>query len=124
MMASASRRGIVCGFFALPFAGSVAAAAPPSNLAQACDWAIQHRDWLNRTCIIEEWDDEELGRQSDRHEAIIVRAIEEPSRQPGDVAAKARLILNDLTQGGTADSEFNDDRLLVVVLKEVIASCA
>ncbi len=59
-----------------------------------------------------------------RHEAVVVRAIHEPSRSRSDLAAKARLILEDVSDGGLADSEFNDDKLLIVVLREVIALCA
>jgi hypothetical protein len=62
--------------------------------------------------------DDEVGRQVDRHEAVIVRAIEEPSRSTADLGAKARLLLDDLADHELFDSRYNDDRLIVVVLRE------
>ena len=124
MTHSLSRRGLALGLAALPLAGATAGASAPSNLAQACDWAAAHRRWLCEAACGPEFDDKRIGAEMARHEAVVVRAIHEASRSSADVAAKARLILEDVTDGGMADSEYNDDKLLIVVLREVIALCA
>ena len=124
MTAPASRRGLILGLAALPLVGGAAVASRPSELASACDWAVGQRDWINEASDLEDWDDPKLDAECERHEAVIIRAIEEPSKAPGDLAAKARLLLQDLMAGGTGQSPYNDDKLTLVVLREVIALCA
>ena len=114
MGAPASRRGLFLGLAVLPFAGRPAIAAPPSDLASACDWAVRHLAWINTALE----DDAEIEVEVARTEAVIVRAIREPSASVGDLAAKARLILDDLKGHAMMHSEYNDDRLIVVVLRE------
>ncbi|TXN15870.1 hypothetical protein FV219_01485 [Methylobacterium sp. WL122] len=121
MKHSLSRRGLTFGLAALPLAGAASVASAPSNLAQACDWAIQHRAWLNVAGL----DDEGLDREMGRLNAVFSRAIAEPSREPRDLSAKARMLLDDMIEGGHGDEDEHDDvRLTLVILREVIALCA
>ena len=111
--------GLILGLAALPLAGRSAIAAP-SDLARACEWAIGHRAWICDASL----SDEAVEVESDRHEDVIRRAIAEPSKVLGDLSAKARLILDDLSGNELFDSPYNDDRLIVVVLREAASLCA
>ncbi len=113
-----SRRALLCGLAALPVMGGAALAVPTSDLARACDWAVRHREAVNQ---MHDLTDDELDAEIDRMGAVFERAITEPSAGLSDLAAKARLLLDDLIEGGKADSVHADERLTVAVLKEVIA---
>jgi hypothetical protein len=96
----------------------------PSDLVQACDWAIQLRALICNAALTEHWDDDRVGVESDRHEAVVVRASTEASRTLADLAAKARLLLDEWASTGLLESPYGDDRLAATILQEVIELCA
>ena len=115
MSAPSDRRGFLRGLVSLPLIGGGAAfASTPSDLASTCEWAIRHNAWISATAM----SDDEVSRQVDRHEAAIIRAIEEPSRSVADLGAKARMLLDDIEGKELLRSPYSDDRLIVVVLRE------
>lgn len=97
----------------------------PAPIAQACDQAV--RDWnaIQPTSRSEEWGDEQLDEALDTYDAVLQRAINEPSRDVVDLQAKARLLLHDLiehTVGHDPDDEATltvDEQLTRVILREV-----
>ena len=131
MTAPSSRRALLCGLAMLPAApASLALAAPPSSLAQACLWAIEQRAWIDAAAGSENWTNERLDEESGKADAIFSRAIEEPSAGLADLNAKARLALEDFLRFAQPmnDPDENpalDDgqRIVVTVLREVIALC-
>ncbi|MCJ2060127.1 hypothetical protein MKL09_26800 [Methylobacterium sp. J-048] len=129
-MTASTRRAALGAILAAPLTGGAVMALPlgavaaPSDLAQACDWAIHHRAWINHGSDAEDWDDDRIGFESDRHEAVVVRAASEPSRSPADLAAKARLLLDEWASTGLLKSTYGDERLAATILQEVIKLCA
>lgn len=108
-----------------------ATARPQSDLAEACLWAIRHIDHINTAAIVEHWDDDRINDEGYRSDAVIDRAIAEPSLSLPDLQAKAQLCLKDFTDHALP---FRDDvdetkldvgqRLVMTVLREVIKLCA
>jgi hypothetical protein len=131
-MAASTRRAALGAILAAPLTGGAVMALPsgslppaaPSDLVQACDWAIQHRGWINKSAVAEHWDDDRLDVETRRHEAIVVRAATETSRSPADLAAKARLLLDEWADTGLLKSTYGDERLAATILQEVIKLCA
>ena len=131
-MTASTRRAALGSILAAPLTGGAIMALPsgsppnlgPSDLVQACDWAIQHRAWINKAAPAEDWDDDRVDLECDRHEVIIVRAATEASRTPADLAAKARLLLDEWTGADLLKSPYGDDRLAATILQEVIKLCA
>ena len=127
-----TRRAALGAILATPLTGGAVMALPSgpsgpvagSDLARACDWAVQHRAWISRASDDEDWDDDRVNFESDRHEAVVVRAATEPSRSPADLAAKARLLLDEWASTGLLKSTYGDERLAATILQEVIALCA
>lgn len=131
-MTSSTRRAALGAILAAPLTGGAVMALPsgsmpavaPSDLVHACDWAIQHRALICNAALTENWDDDRVGLESDRHEAVVVRAATEASRTLADLAAKARLLLDEWTSAGLLESPYGDDRLAATILQEVIELCA
>ncbi|MCJ2099182.1 hypothetical protein [Methylobacterium sp. E-046] len=130
-MTSSTRRATLGAILTAPLTGRAMTAPPagtplvaPSDLAQSCEWAIQHRAWICKAALDEDWEDDRLDFESDRHEAVVVWAASEPSRSPADLAAKARLLLDEWASTGLLKSTNGDERLAATILQEVIALCA
>ena len=131
MKAPASRRGLILGLAALPLTGGAATAAPPSDLARACEWAADHWLSFDARCRAENWDDDRLDAESDLFGDVLHRALAEPSRSTADLKAKARLCLVDfeaalfpmrnVEENGEPD---DGERMVLTVLREVIELCA
>ena len=98
----------------------------PADLAQACRWAVQHRDWIDNTACREPWTDDQLDAEIDKVVLVFTRAIEEPSRDLHDLVAKAQLALEDYERfTALAGSKLDDgERIVHTVLREVIKLCA
>ncbi|GJE57404.1 hypothetical protein [Methylobacterium thuringiense] len=126
MSTATSRRGIVRGFIALPLVGGAAAAAPLSDLAIACDWAWRRRIAIDKLVYAENWSDERFEEESQMIDAVFSRAIKEPSRNHQDIAAKARLALEDYERFTAIPGDPHDDgeRIVLTVLREAAALCA
>lgn len=131
-MSAPTRRAALSVILAAPLTGGAVMALPSgslppvaaSDLIHACDWAVQHRAWICEAALAEDWDDDRVGAECDRHEAIVVRAATEPSQSPADLAAKARLLLDEWASTGLLKSTSGDDRLAATILQEVIELCA
>ena len=100
------------------------AAARLSDLAQACIGLVERRTWIDQgdnARTVGDGDDAwtvELDRQS----IVFRRAIEEPSVGAADLAAKARLMLDDLDRfHPEGETTTDDERLMRVILREVVA---
>ncbi|GJD47175.1 hypothetical protein AFCDBAGC_5061 [Methylobacterium cerastii] len=99
----------------------------PSVLAQACEWAVVDRARVDRAASRDHWSDEQLDEAIERHNAVFCRAIAEPAACLKDLAAKARLALDDFNRFVEHEgrSPLDDgEKLMKVVLQEVIALCA
>lgn len=121
---SANRRGFLGGLAAMPALSLPAFADPPkSDLARACLWAVDHRTWIDETSQRENWNDERLDKEIDRVDAVFTRAINEPSADLREVAAKASLALEDYERfTAQSDSNLDDgERIVLTVLREIIA---
>ena len=132
-MTASTRRAALGAILAAPLTGGAVMALPSgtaSGLAQACDWAVGQSVYIDTVSHEEHWDDDRLDQEMDRYTEVFRRAINEPSASPADIGAKARLLLRDLrvnTSGWHPDDETtlsDDDRLIRVVLREVIKLCA
>lgn len=124
MTGSASRRSLLCDIAALPVLGGTALANPPSDLARACHWAIEHTAWINDPNSLDDaWSDERLDAELDRVNAIYKRAITEPSQSLSDLKAKAALMLDEIERNyrDFGDPEYDDERLTLTNLRKVIA---
>lgn len=125
MTVLSSRRGLLCGVAALPMLSLDAVASiVPSNLAQACAFAIAHGHWLDRLSIEESWSDERVNDEFSKCTAAFDRALAEPSQSRSDLVAKARQCLDDRERFSPEDEADTGERLVFVVLREVIALCA
>ena len=92
---------------------------------------MRHVDYINTAAIAEHWDDDRISDEGDLSDAVIDRAISEPSRSLWDLQAKARLCLHDFEahnmpfatpeDNGTLDA---GQQLVRTVLREVIKLCA
>ena len=133
-MAASTRRAALGAILAAPFTGVAVMALPsgspspiaPADLAQACRWAVQHRDWIDNTACREPWTDDQLDAEIDKVDLVFTRAIEEPSRDLHDLVAKAQLALEDYERfTALAGSKLDDgERIVHTVLREVIKLCA
>ena len=122
MSASTSRRAALCGLAMLPAApGCGVLAGAPSELAQACLWAVRHSAWIDETAPREGWNDERLNDELDGVEEVYRRAIREPSAGLADTQAKSRMLLNDY-EGLVRAGHCNRDLILAVtILREILA---
>ncbi|MCJ2084631.1 hypothetical protein MKK88_01290 [Methylobacterium sp. E-005] len=102
-----------------------AAPAQRAPLAQACDQAVIDWNAIPSLSRANDWGDEQLDVALDDYNAVLLRAINEPSRGMADVQAKARLVLHDIMAhaigpGGEDEAALTvDKRLTRVVLREV-----
>ncbi|MHC2104417.1 hypothetical protein [Methylobacterium sp. CM6246] len=102
-----------------------------SDLAEACLWAMRHVDYINTAAIADEWDDDRIAEEGDKSDAVIDRAIAEPSRSMSDLQAKAQLCLKDFENHALPFRNDKDEsrldagqKLVLTVLREVIKLCA
>ncbi|MGU3326090.1 hypothetical protein ACLBXB_04055 [Methylobacterium mesophilicum] len=138
-MKASTRRSALGAILAAPLTGGAVMALPfgspqpgaPSDLAESCLWAIRHVDYINTAAIAEHWDDDRVSDEGELSDAVIDRAIAEPSRSLSDLQAKAQLCLKDFEDHAlpfrTDRDESNIDagqRLVLAVLREVIKLCA
>lgn len=116
-------------FFSSAAGAGIAAAGPPvfvvagtSALAEACNYAVDHMQWMDRRVSVEEWSNERFALEMGKSDQVFVRAINEPSKGLPDLLAKARLSLNDRERFSpdTGDLD-NGERLMLVVVREVVA---
>lgn len=95
----------------------------PSSLARACAWA--HREHAKRDveAFVADWSEDRWEAELAATQAVVARAIAEPSASVSDLAAKARLLLADMERMNRLGGEEPDalDRLNAVVLREIIA---
>lgn len=117
-MAPSSRRAMLCGVAALP-ALTLPGVAAPSDLALVCDYAITQRQYIDGDHG--SWSEERAQAEYDKFSDAFKRAITEPSRSLGDLAAKARLMLDDLEQCGHLPAVYDDERLTETILREIVA---
>ena len=136
-MTASTRRAALGAILAAPLTGGAVMALPSpatairSDLAEACLWAMRHVDYINTAAVAEEWDDERISDEGDRSDAVIDRAIAEPSRSLSDLQAKAQLCLKDFSDHALPFRNVKDEssldvgqQLVLTVLREVIALCA
>lgn len=125
-MTASTRRAALGAILAAPLVSVPAVAVPPSSLADACLWASKHRAWIDLTASDERWTDERLDAESSRVDAVITRAITEPSRTWAELAAKASLALEDYERfTALPGTELDDgERIVLTVLREAAGLCA
>lgn len=117
----ASRRAMLCGFAALP-AFTLPAVTAASDLALACDALVDRTRWLDSISNTTGWTDDDWEREFSANSLVYDRAAEEPSQNERDRAAKARLALEDYLRFHPEKLGWEEgERLMVVVLREVIA---
>ena len=123
MKGPASRRVILCGLATLPTLTVPAVAVPvPSDLARACDWAVQHSIWINDPSHPDkEWPDERLHAEVAKVTAVYDIAIATPSTGLPDIKAKCRLLLDEYEKLVGDGVEEQDILLAVTIMREVIA---
>lgn len=124
MTGPASRRSFVVGLAALPTLTLPTLAVPAtSDIARTCHWAVEHRAWIDATPASIGWTDEQLAAETSRVDAVITRAIEEPSANLRDLHAKATLALQDFELFNAAPGDEIDDgtRIVLTVLREIVA---
>jgi len=101
----ATRRAILGTLAAAPLAAAPgasialageAAPQPLSDLARACVAQAERLAWLDQPENTAGMSEEAHDAEMDRWGAVIQRAIDEPSAGAPDLAAKARLMLDDL----------------------------
>ncbi|MGH1588020.1 hypothetical protein ACRBEV_06280 [Methylobacterium phyllosphaerae] len=92
---------------------------------------MRHVDYINPAAIAEHWDDDRISSEGDLSDAVIERAIAEPSRSLLDLQAKAQLCLKDFRDHAlpfhdqTEESGLDEgERLVLTVLREAISLCA
>ncbi|MCJ2048614.1 hypothetical protein [Methylobacterium sp. J-070] len=135
-MTAPTRRAALGAILATPLTGGAVmalpsvAAAPRSDLAEACLWAIRHIDYINTAAVSDHWDDDRISDEGDRSDAVVDRAIAEPSRSLSDLQAKAQLCLKDFADHALPFKDNQDEsaldvgqRLVLTVLREVIKLC-
>ncbi|MHC2108326.1 hypothetical protein [Methylobacterium sp. CM6246] len=138
-MTASTRRAALSAILAAPLTGGAVMALPSmsppnlgrSDLAEACLWAIRHVDYINTAAIAEHWDDDRVSDEGDLSDAVIDRAIAEPSLSLSDLQAKAQLCLKDFEDHALPFRTDRDEssldagqRLVLAVLREVIKLCA
>lgn len=137
MATPSTRRTALGAMLAAPLTGGAvmalpsSAAAARSDLAEACLWAMRHVDYINTAAIAEHWDDDRVSEEGDLSDAVIDRAIAEPSSSLSDLQAKAQLCLKDFADHKMPVHDQKDEssldvgeRLVLTVLREVIKLCA
>jgi hypothetical protein len=97
-------------------------APAPTDLADACLWAIRHRAWADRTASAQDWSDERGDAELNRTNAVFARAIAEPSASLREITAKAALALEDFERFTLRPGHKADDgtRIVHTVLREVV----
>jgi hypothetical protein len=123
-MSVSTRRAALGAILAAPLASVPAVAAPPSDLARACDWAIAHVNWINTNDEpLEAWPDGRVDGELARVDAVLDRIADEPAGDRADFRAKARLLL--MEWGACLDGHklHPHERALMTFLREA-ASCA
>ena len=136
-MTASTRRAALGAILAAPLTGGVVmalpsvAAAPRSDLAEACVWAIRHINYINTAAVADHWDDDRISDEGDLSDAVVERAIAEPSRSLSDLQAKAQLCLTDFADHALPFKDNKDEstldvgqQLVLTVLREVIKLCA
>lgn len=98
-------------------------APAPTDLADACRWALRHRAWVDRSLETTDWSDEKFDTETGKTNAVITRAINEPSAQLAEIVAKAALALDDFERFQVTPHRDIDDgtRIVHTVLREVAA---
>lgn len=125
MSALASRRALLGSITALPALAAPALAAAPSDLVMRCDFAIQHGNWINRTCVADGgWPEEKMGVENDRYWEAFDGAYEQTSATLADALAKARLALHEMRDAGELENGNPGVMLAADALAEIIALCA
>jgi len=137
-MAASTRRAALGAILAAPITGGVVMALPsgsaavtvPTDLARACEWATAHWAGISPRCRAEDWDDDKLDAEMDLYDAVWDRALAEPSFNPADLKAKARLCLQDylahtfpFTDPAMNKAPDDLERMVITVLQEVIELC-
>ena len=117
-MASSSRRAVLRGVAALP-ALTLPAFGGRSDLALACDFGIRRLAYINGSH--EPWDDERLTAECEKVNAVFRRAIAEPSASMSDIAAKSRLMLDEIDNDGREPAQYDDERMIETILREIVA---
>lgn len=103
---------------------NLATLPPPSDLAQACDWAVAHMAWINDTSEPDhKWSDERITEEVARFDAVLRRVADEPSADVAVIAAKARVLLVEYRDAAARPAN-EAERALLTLLQEVIALCA
>lgn len=94
----------------------------PTDLAEACLWAIRHRAWIDRTAAVTDWSDERGDAEAGRTDAVLTRAINEPSTNLREITAKAALALEDFERFSLHPGRTPDDgtRIVHTVLREIV----
>ncbi|MCJ2023970.1 hypothetical protein [Methylobacterium sp. J-067] len=97
-------------------------APAPTDLADACLWAIRHRAWADRASSVQDWSDERGDAELDRTNAVFTRAIDEPSTNLREITAKAAFALEDFERFTLRPGHKADDgtRIVHTVLREVV----
>lgn len=95
---------------------------PPTNLAEACLWAIKHRAWIDGELKASDWSDERFDAESAKTNAVFTRAINEPSANLREITAKAALALEDFERFTLLPGRKLDDgtRIVHTVLREIV----
>jgi len=137
-MAASTRRAALGAILSAPITGGAVMALPsgsaavtvPTDLARACEWATAHWAGISPRCRAEDWDDDKLDAEMDLYDAVWDRALAEPSLNPADLKAKARLCLQDylahtfpFTDPAMNKAPDDLERMVITVLQEVIELC-
>ena len=96
--------------------------AAPTDLADACLWAVRHRAWIDGELKASEWSDEKFDVESAKTNAVFTRAINEPSANLREITAKAALALEDFERFHLPPGHDHDDgtRIVHTVLREIV----
>ena len=100
--------------------------AAVSDLAQACIWAGNHLGHVNANSWRPEWTDSVIRDELERADAVVHRAINEPSASLQDIRAKAGLALREyedqlFPRRGVEPVELDaGERLILTVLLEIV----
>lgn len=127
MSALASRRALLSSIAALPAlaAPTFALATAPSDIVRHCDFAIQHGNWINRSCAVGDgWSDERMNAEGERYWEAFDYVEERSSANLADALAKARLALHEMGDAGEMKQANPGLKLAADALREIIALCA
>jgi hypothetical protein len=96
-------------------------APDPADLAGTCNWAIRHATWINGASGTQRWSDMTGSQQVSRYNAVVDRAIAEPTGDFRTIQSKARLCLYEMEDAGEFLEPNPGVRLAAVILREIIA---